>query len=85
METACIGVLFCVALYFAIRWTLRHYFPPEPAPQYDSLPPLLFCCWHAAKCRHVGQDLVGDVGQIGLGLRLNVRRQVLQALISFGL
>jgi hypothetical protein len=22
-------IAICVALYFAIRWTLRHYFPPD--------------------------------------------------------
>ena len=29
MDTACIAVVICVALYFAVRWTLRYYFPPD--------------------------------------------------------
>jgi len=29
MDTACIAVAICVALYFAVRLTLRYYFPPD--------------------------------------------------------
>jgi hypothetical protein len=28
-EVALVVVAICVALYFAIRFTLRHYFPPD--------------------------------------------------------
>jgi hypothetical protein len=29
METACIAIAVCIALYFAVRLTLRYYFPPD--------------------------------------------------------
>jgi hypothetical protein len=29
MDTACIAIAVCVALHFAIRLTLRYYFPPD--------------------------------------------------------
>jgi len=29
LEFACIAIGVCFALYFAVRLTLRHYFPPD--------------------------------------------------------